>query len=1319
MGKHRHPPGPGGDAAWGDALPHGTTGRYGERIDEPNDAARGTAGDGRPVRTLRRTRWVVVVVTLVVGLAASGIAWRQANRDAEAREVALTRSVTEAARATAANAIAGLGGASALVDDSGHIDPVAFSAFQRDVDADSSLEALGYVPTVTAAERPVFEAAIRRPILEVDGTLVHAAEDRPSYWPIQLISPPAAPSGLGALIGFDIADNPLTDEPAHRARDENRTTVTQTLGPIQGTSFFFILKPLYRLGAPIDTVEQRRAAHVGFVASAYSGAQLSRAMGRELPEDVRYEVRDGTTVVAATTPKPTGGDTRTFDLGGRDLAVRVQDVRPVSHDLSWFLLGITGVIVGALLILMRRSDRFERETARTTTLIGRTAELAQFLAGAATADQVASVIGLHVPPIFGAQGASFGEVDRDAGVVRIQHGPNVDPELASRYGTVDLADHAPVSTTVRTGSPTLVRGATDWAREADPVLAKEFQDAGVRASAVLPLESDDGEVVATVGISWDRPQRFDGITEATFRTVAELCEQSLERAAFTDRVAARASDLAKLAELLAGAATIDDAARTITGHGRQPVGASAASIGVIDESAGVLRVHHGDTVGPDMLRLYSNPPLDAPLAFTDAARTGEVVLVPDYETYVERYPDTDPSNAELGRGGRAALPLRADDRIIGSIVFAWAAPVDFDDALVFSLTTVAEMTAQTLQRARLTESQAADARHSRDLARLAQGLASRAHTEDITAFLTKSVLDPLDATHAIVGVVDGEVLRRSFSSGLSRLGGPDADEEHATTPLDDRTPLTDAARTGIGVFLGTGAELRRAYPELDEAWDLMGCQAMAATTVRDRTGRVVGSLGVMWDRPVRFDDDLRDRLTTVTGIVGQSMERARLSDELRDSAARNELLADFAQHLAQVRTVDELCDAVLEHAGLPAGAARANIALVDDVHRRLDVRPRRLFDSPADVGEDDRGGVTTGVSERLDDALPATDATRTREPVLLASPAEIAERYPGEVADAAERSGLAATAHLPLLRPDGSTMGAIGFGWSEPTQFTPTVRATLRTLAELCSQTLERTRLGEAEHRLVESLQHRVVTPLPTAAGISIAQRYLPAARQVGMGGDWYEGIAVDDHRYALVVGDIAGHGIAAVADMIQLRSIIGSLLRSGTPLGEVFARVASLLQQGRAGLTATSCVAVVDTAADEVRFVSAGHLPPVLRGPDGSVRLLEGGRQPLLGVPSTVVEPGRAPCAPGSGLVPNTDGISARRHAACDDSIARLTAAVAAAGTLPPERFADDVITRCLDGRAPEDDVALVVVARETAPQAPGRRDRDDLAGRAPSTPA
>ncbi|HNB93481.1 MAG TPA: PP2C family protein-serine/threonine phosphatase, partial [Microthrixaceae bacterium] len=163
--------------------------------------------------------------------------------------------------------------------------------------------------------------------------------------------------------------------------------------------------------------------------------------------------------------------------------------------------------------------------------------------------------------------------------------------------------------------------------------------------------------------------------------------------------------------------------------------------------------------------------------------------------------------------------------------------------------------------------------------------------------------------------------------------------------------------------------------------------------------------------------------------------------------------------------------------------------------------------------------------------------------------------------------------------------------------------------------------------------------------------------------------------------------------------------------------RVAALVQQGGRGLTATSCTAVFDTSDDTVRYVSAGHLPPVLARPDGSVELLEHGRQPLLGVAGSIVAPGVAPFGPGSSLVLYTDGIVERRREPIDVSVENLRVATTelvrthlhrgTEVTTPTqddvERFTDALLRSCLGERSTDDDVALVVVTRADR-IAPGR---------------
>jgi serine phosphatase RsbU (regulator of sigma subunit) len=212
-----------------------------------------------------------------------------------------------------------------------------------------------------------------------------------------------------------------------------------------------------------------------------------------------------------------------------------------------------------------------------------------------------------------------------------------------------------------------------------------------------------------------------------------------------------------------------------------------------------------------------------------------------------------------------------------------------------------------------------------------------------------------------------------------------------------------------------------------------------------------------------------------------------------------------------------------------------------------------------------------------------------------------------------------------------------------------------------------------------------------------MAARYLPAARHIGMGGDWYEGIVLDEHRYALVVGDVAGHGVTAVGEMAQLQAVIGALVRLGTPLGDVFLQTTELLRRETHAVTATAVLAVVDTELDTLTYVAAGHPQPLLRTPQGATVLLTGGRQPLLGVPMDADhEVGCHPFPPGSSLVTYTDGLVERRREPIDRCVDRLLGHFHTTTATDADGIADALIAASLGGREPDDDVAMVVVCHD-----------------------
>lgn len=741
--------------------------------------------------------------------------------------------------------------------------------------------------------------------------------------------------------------------------------------------------------------------------------------------------------------------------------------------------------------------------------------------------------------------------------------------------------------------------------------------------------------------------------------------------------AQRAALLATLAQELSAAMTEDEVAATATTLGRTPIRADATSVGVID--GGQLRVHHGATVpatyrdGPDTL------PLDGTLAFTEAARTGEVLIFEDDESYRARFPRAGGPPA----GARALLPLRrTDGTTIGAIAHLWNEPRPLDGAERATLRTIADLVGQAIERSRLALAQAEDARHTEDLARLAQGLAVRTNSDAVMTFLTQAILAPLDAIHAAVGVAEGGELRRHYTPGpLADLA---AEHLPASVPLDVASPLTDAVRTGEPVFIPDVQALASGYPHLADAWREVGFGSTANVPLRDRTGTIIGALGVAWDRPRTFDRELLDRLATVAGIAGQTLERAELADQIREDARRSEALADLAAVLATARTAAEVANAIAEEAAAVVGAKQANVALYGVGSDRT-VYLHHPVGTPRDIRED----LPTLAAD-----LPAPHLDVMREGGILTFPTAEAllRQYPHLRSDlgALLRGGSAVVA---LAASNGLRLGAIGFHWDHPIDFDPILIGGIRNVADLCSQALERAQLSDAEHRLVTSLQDSVLVPLPSADGFAASGRYLPAARSVGMGGDWYEGIVLADGRFVTVVGDIAGHGITAVGKMAQLRSVIGALVTLETPLDELFP-LATTVGPVHDLTIASAVVAIADPATGTVRYSCAGHPPPILRLPSGEVVVLEDGRQPLLGIPMSTRPAGEHAFPVGSTLVSYTDGLIERRGETIDESVARLAEIVGSLrADLTPDEFADAVLVRCVPNRDQTDDVALVVV--------------------------
>ncbi|MCU4185438.1 SpoIIE family protein phosphatase [Acidiferrimicrobium sp. IK] len=215
---------------------------------------------------------------------------------------------------------------------------------------------------------------------------------------------------------------------------------------------------------------------------------------------------------------------------------------------------------------------------------------------------------------------------------------------------------------------------------------------------------------------------------------------------------------------------------------------------------------------------------------------------------------------------------------------------------------------------------------------------------------------------------------------------------------------------------------------------------------------------------------------------------------------------------------------------------------------------------------------------------------------------------------------------------------------------------------------------------------------LPAIRGIESAMRYLPGGDQP-VGGDWFELLSLPDGLCALAIGDVAGHGLMASAVTAQLRQGLRAyLLREEGP-EQALARLNDLANWVLPDDIATTLVAVLDPADGRLRWVSAGHVPPLVAAGAGS-RYLGGSRGPALGVRAGARFDATADrLAPGEVLVLYSDGLIERRGESIDDGLRRLREAAAG---LPaePEALCQGLVERlAADGRP--DDVTVLAVRR------------------------
>ncbi|MFJ3925372.1 SpoIIE family protein phosphatase [Streptomyces sp. NPDC090022] len=423
-----------------------------------------------------------------------------------------------------------------------------------------------------------------------------------------------------------------------------------------------------------------------------------------------------------------------------------------------------------------------------------------------------------------------------------------------------------------------------------------------------------------------------------------------------------------------------------------------------------------------------------------------------------------------------------------------------------------------------------------------------------------------------------------------------------------------------------------------------------------------------------------------------------------------------------------------EHALVEAQAARQRLTLLADTgarigttldlrqtaHEMVEILVPRLADS-ADVqlledvlDPDDPGASRQGLVRRLAATFPDPAAPTAKLVPGMTFQVPLGSVYEHVIADGrpmnlshadvphlitdpradALRSYLVAhvgSARLVPLVARGTVLGAVVVTRMKDREpFDEQDCVLIDELVSRAALNIDNARMYTSQREAALTLQRSLTnSALPAVRDLELTGRYLPASDH-DVGGDWFDVIALPDGRTGLVIGDVMGHGIHAAAVMGQLRTAVRTLARHDVPPVEMLRSLDDVVAEIGDDEMATCVYAVHDPAAGGCVVARAGHPPPAVVAPDGTVTFLDGPAGTPLGTGGRDFRAETVPLPPGSLLALYTDGLIESRDRDLDQGMSDLALALRALAR-PLDRICDDVLEHLLPDPA-QDDVAILL---------------------------
>src|ERR1700691_451266 len=336
-------------------------------------------------------------------------------------------------------------------------------------------------------------------------------------------------------------------------------------------------------------------------------------------------------------------------------------------------------------------------------------------------------------------------------------------------------------------------------------------------------------------------------------------------------------------------------------------------------------------------------------------------------------------------------------------------------------------------------------------------------------------------------------------------------------------------------------------------------------------------------------DRQEDFVVSTTPLMDLGIPGQPLPETSEQKLAELVRLQKFAQRITSTLDIEELVPRIVDEVAESLGCVEINLYLRDPEH-------------PEFVLAGVRGCTIHGAGHRIKwgaGMVGHVASTRkmhyapdvTRDPYYMACEPDI-------------RSEVA----IPLQR-EGDLVGVFTASHCELDAFCPDQ---LRLLQGLCTHIAvalhnarrfgnerdQRERMSREAEEAQAIQQALLPRTSPLIPGFRVSGLSIPAG---SVGGDWYDFIPLADGRGGLVLADVSGKGTAAALLMSATRGMLRSLAQTGSGPAEVLARLNNMMiEDFPSGRFVTMVYAELDPATRVLRIANAGHLRPLLIGPDG-----------------------------------------------------------------------------------------------------------------------